>query len=228
MEQEIKQTHRRYKEGREFHYDYQFASGQHNSRILNENYEPGELEELVEIKEKRMQLLQDELDDVVKAQKLSKQTAFNKGSQWDESDRSREKRVTLEAQIDVARLEIDKLHEAIEEAEKEKEEEDVQPCLPRGIEGINQVRGTTGSGYYDGQKVEPINGLPVIVDQRSPYHGISVLDLTEKIVKPWIRVHGRGSRLPLPEIPANVKNHLSNGKASLQRTSKPKLVRTKR
>lgn len=242
----------RYPRGREFYYDFAYSSEVRNSRVLNGEYEVGELEELLELKEKRMNLLEDELNLLVlPAEKLAKQTAFNKGTKYVEPDREREKRVTLEAKIDVCKLEMAKIEEAIEEAEEEKERHDKQPCLPRGPEGNNSVRGSTGSGYVDGQWAEHVgNAGLVIVDERSMYRGMLVIDYIEHIAKPWIRASyaykdkvrkegkdlevnhgpGRGSRhVPWPEWPATVKNHLSNGQANGQTSTskKPKILRTK-
>lgn len=245
MDQEAKATRRRYREGTEYFYDFAFLSEVRNSRILNEDYQVGELDDLLEIKEKRLQMLEEELEDVDTVQKRSKQIAFNKGQTYVQDDRSREKKVTLEAKIDVVKWEMEAIKQAIEEAEKEKVKHDEQPCLPRGPEGCNQVRGTTGSGYVDGQWVEPVNGVPVIVDERSRYRGMAVVDYIQQIARPWIiacsqykakclkegkEVHhgpGRGSHhVPWPEWPVNLKKH-PYGRASVQRTSTPKLIRTK-
>lgn len=220
---------RRYSPGREFYYDLAFAAESRLSRVFNgPGNDLGSLQRLLKATEEGLQASEDNLSDLLEAQKQARQIAFNKGTKWKEDDRTREKRVKIEAMIDVHKWEVITLNEAIEEAESEKEEHDLPPCLPRGPEGLNQVRGSTGSGYVDGQWVEPVNGIPCIVDERSRYRGMAVFDYTEYVSKPWKRAcaqrtkHMRKQLLaegkkeeqlkrryaaPWPAWPEEVKNH---------------------
>lgn len=240
---------RRYKPSVEFYYDFKFSSECRSSEILTERYhEP--LETLLESRQERLQRLTDELEDITAAQEHSKQVAFNKGSRWKEPDRDREKRVTLEARIDVCNWEIKKLEQAIEEEEEDREQREIPPCLPRGPQGHLKVSGTTGTGYADGQWCEPVNGIPVITDDRSPWRGMAVMDYTEFVVKPWKRActkHNKRRRkellaqgkkddqiprrinAPWPKgWPEGVKRHINGAtKAPLKKKSKS-IVRTKK
>lgn len=254
MDRQEPKLNRRYKPGQEFYYDYAYDSEINNSRVLNEDYQPGEMDGLLELKEKRLQVLELDLRNIIASQSLARQTAINKGTTWTEDDRSREKRVRIEAQIDVVRLEIEALEEAIEEAEKEKNRHDKLPVLPSGPMGLSQIRGSTGSGYLDGQWCELVNGIPVITDERpTPYRGMSAHDYLAHVAVPWIRASReynakrrkedlaagkpgdslpRDYGYPWPKWPANVKNHLSNGKDTeeakkVQAIAQPRMIRRK-
>lgn len=249
MEQEQAKTHRRYREGRERYYDFQFAAEVRNSSVLNGEFQSGEIDDLIANKEKRLQLLQREWEGILAEQERAKQASYNKGGEYSEDDRTREKRMSLEARADVSKWEISELREAIEDEQREKERSEIPPCLPCGPEGVNSVPGSIGKGYVDGQFCRHLKNVGlVIVDKRSIFRGMSVVDYINHIAKPWLRAssefksvgikpgeysHWRGSRfVPWPEWPANVKYHLLDGKASvqanLQRTSESKLVRRKR
>lgn len=248
MDQENKPI-RRYPEGLEFYFDITYGTELIHSKVLNENYQVGELDGLLSGKQKRLQMLEDELEDHITAQKQSKQIEFNRGRKYVEDDRSREKRLTLEARIDVCKWENEHLKKAIEEAEQQEDKHEELPCMPRGPLGLNQVRGSTGTGFIDGQYCTPVDGMIVISDQRSPYRGMAVMDYTAHISQPWkfaCRKHNKQRRkqllesgvkeeqlkrrysLPLPEWPANVKNYLNGTPNSEPKDAPPRKMMRRR
>jgi len=61
-----------------------------------------------------------------------------------------------------------------------------RPCLPHGPEGRSKVN-EYNIGVLDGQVVQPVNGVAVIVDPRSPYDGLGIEDYLEQVATPWLR-----------------------------------------
>ena len=93
-----------------------------------------------------------------------------------------EKKLILEAQIDVAAEELNAINLKLKEYADKVEEADSRDVLKFGLQMSGTLRDSVLSSI-DYQKVSKINGVLVIDDERSPYHGLSVISYRELAVE---------------------------------------------
>jgi hypothetical protein len=90
---------------------------------------------------------------------------------------------TLHARLFVYETEVEFLKKQLSEFVEKEEAESDSKVLIYGLQGYGKLSGGVLS-TIDGQKVEEIDGIMVIVDKRSPYHGMSVPDYRE-LTRQW-------------------------------------------
>ena len=127
--------------------------------------------------------------------------------------RQRDRREELEfmdalAVVDVTGEEVDRLQTLLGKFTERRRATEAASVLKYGPVGIGKLGSTGVLSVIDGQVVA-INAeqLLVINDPRSPYHGMSVADYKEHLVRPWLAAHKRTSavdRASLPPWPAAV------------------------
>ena len=136
-----------------------------------------------------------------------------------------------ESQIDVKKLEIQKLEtmrEGFMQVETQERNENMLKMGPIGMRwGEDPLR------EVDGQAVGFVDEENVIIEETSPYRGLSVLDYFERIVTPWIKGETKPNvykKYPmrivapddLPKWPDGCVNHFKK-----KEKEKEKLQRTK-
>lgn len=95
-----------------------------------------------------------------------------------------EKKLILEAQIDVAAEELEAVNKKLKEYTDKVEEADSRDVLKYGLQQVSFLRDGTIS-EIDFQNVSKVNGVLCIDDKRSPYHLLSVVSYRELAVQ-WL------------------------------------------
>jgi len=143
----------------------------------------------------------------------------------------KDKRLEVEARLNIAEEELDYINEHIEKIEAKTQEKDDSMVLRYGPLGSGPLRNSV-IVEIDGQNVVVSEeGEPVISDNRSRYNGMLVSDYRKYIAEPWVRERNKmrsemDEKLrkkeitieeyrpkiqpPLPVWPKGVKNHLKN------------------
>ncbi len=137
----------------------------------------------------RAELVRGVLEQVSLKTKNERRQAINQGKQFNETISA--ERLEAEAEFDVVQIEKEILNLRIVELEKEQRDSDNQERLrlmrsmPLGsVESINYETGTGHIGYM---KVAPLegDGVVCILDELSPYNGMSVFDFREHVLTPY-------------------------------------------
>lgn len=95
---------------------------------------------------------------------------------------------SLEAQEDVVREEIEYLEQLLSEATRSEREFEHSTVLKHM--SVNRMREGV-IAEVAGQRVELVDRVPVIVDKRSPYNGMSVADFHKYVSGPWSKARNR-------------------------------------
>ncbi len=231
---------RRYKKGNEPFYDAEIVYARTASKLLTNfqgdydvsQFSVGELDAFLKEYEKQFEKDVEHLKELKENVKKGAQVYFNKhGIKQIESHFDKERRFKLEVRVDVCVMEINVIIDAQKVAVKHQKDKTTnqRPIMPRGPVGHAHVSGLTSIGHVDFQLVEPVNGLPVIIDKRSEYNGMSIADYAKHIVGPWRtgcrkltdethkklieegkqKEMRRTHSISWPKWPVGVKNHLN-------------------
>lgn len=103
-----------------------------------------------------------------------------------------EKRLKLEAELDVVDEEIETLDLMVGKIHERKRQQEIKDVLKYGLKGNIKLWGFKAPKpemievikEIDGQEVRMHNGILIILDDRSPYHGMSVIEY-RKLCKEW-------------------------------------------
>ena len=126
----------------------------------------------------------------------------------------------LEARLDAKQLEIDKLEKMRQDYLKLETKERNTKMLRHGPQGARYGEPLKEADY---QTVGMVGNVNVIIEEGSPYRGMSVLDYMQKVVQPWITNKTKPlmyrkyslrdvAREDLPKWPDGVVNHFQKPK----------------
>jgi hypothetical protein len=187
-------NHRRYEQGLYPFYDQYFTyDAQLRPLLIEDPFKHSLLKLEAFKKEKEAQLFEaeEDLNLTLLAWKKASRNLKRKGdNNWDvEPDSVAQKRWQKEARVDVINWELDVINTTIKEYQHEKETNQDKPDpMPNGPLGHSKISGLNGCGHIDFNivKFSKSADMPIIVDDRSPYNGMSVADYKKHIVMPYL------------------------------------------
>lgn len=133
----------------------------------------------------RIPLLQQKLTELEKQYAGREQQAENEGKEFTEAQDLHERKMQLQAAMDISNEELAVLEDILKNLKEEDEEIEERKILSRGLAQAGRLR----DGILcelDGQRCEMINDVLIIVEPSSPYRGMSVKDY-RRLAKSWAK-----------------------------------------